>query len=41
MDDRKRERLTDGKQTLLQKLDVVGWGVFMIWIGAAFLADMT
>ncbi|HEY0848092.1 MAG TPA: hypothetical protein VGE12_22185 [Noviherbaspirillum sp.] len=25
---------------MLQKLDAVGWGVFLIWIGAAFLTDM-
>jgi hypothetical protein len=31
-----------GKNTraLVKKLDAVGWGVFFIWIGIAFLADV-
>lgn len=41
MDERKRDQLDEGKHALLQKLDAVGWGVFLIWIGAAFLTDMS
>ncbi|QDZ27851.1 hypothetical protein [Noviherbaspirillum sp. UKPF54] len=40
MDDRKSDQLSDGKSTLLQKLDAVGWGLFLIWMGAAFLTNM-
>ena len=28
------------KRTLAKKLDAVGWGLFLIWIGIAFLANV-
>jgi hypothetical protein len=29
-----------GRQHLARKLDAVGWGLFFIWVGIAFLADL-
>ncbi len=33
------ELQTTERRDLAQKLDAVGWGLFFIWIGIAFLAD--
>ncbi len=30
----------ENTRTLVNKLDAVGWGLFFIWIGIAFLADV-
>lgn len=40
MDERKPDQPADKKRNLLQKIDAVGWGVFLIWTGAAFLTNM-
>lgn len=40
MDKRKPDQLADKKRDLLQKIDAVGWGVFLIWLGTAFLTNM-
>ncbi len=29
----------ESAHALARKLDTIGWGVFLIWIGIAFLAD--
>lgn len=34
-------QMVENTSALVKKLDAVGWGVFFIWIGAAFLADVT
>lgn len=37
----RHDQLTDSKQALLQKIDAVGWGIFLIWMGVAFLANIS
>lgn len=32
--------VTEHERSLIKKLDAIGWGLFFIWIGAAFLADV-
>ena len=34
------ENTMENTRALLKKLDAVGWGVFFIWIGLAFLAHV-
>ena len=30
----------ENKHALVRKLDAVGWGLFLVWIGVGFLADV-
>ena len=32
--------MDDNKRVLVKKVDAVGWGLFFIWIGIAFLASL-
>lgn len=41
MAEREVDRLADDKRTLRRQLDAIGWGLFMIWIGIAFLTHMS
>lgn len=34
------DQMGENTRTLLKKLDAVGWGLFFIWMGIAFLADV-
>lgn len=36
----KEETKTAQRKKLNRKLDAVGWGLFFIWMGIAFLADV-
>lgn len=36
-----REQLDEGNRDLLHKIDAVGWGVFLIWMGIAFLTNIS
>ncbi len=36
-----REQLDEGDRDLLHKIDAVGWGVFLIWMGIAFLTNIS
>ena len=36
----KFDQLGEDKRAAIKKLDAVGWGIFFIWIGIAFLADV-
>ena len=35
-----RDQLLENTGLLVKKLDAVGWGLFFIWMGIAFLADV-
>jgi hypothetical protein len=35
-----RDPLLENTGVLVKKLDAVGWGLFFIWMGIAFLADV-
>jgi len=37
---REHESTPETKRALAKKLVAVGWGLFLIWIGTAFLADV-
>lgn len=37
---REHDPMAENKRSLIKKLDAVGWGLFFIWIGIAFLADV-
>ena len=34
------QKRTPGRQHMARKLDAIGWGLFFIWVGVAFLADL-
>jgi uncharacterized membrane protein len=34
------QKRTPDRQYLARKLDAIGWGLFFIWVGIAFLADL-
>ena len=34
------QKSTSERQYMTRKLDAVGWGLFFIWVGIAFLADL-
>lgn len=34
------EKRTFERQHMARKLDAIGWGLFFIWVGIAFLADL-
>ncbi|HJW55663.1 MAG TPA: hypothetical protein VJ577_10355 [Burkholderiaceae bacterium] len=36
----KHDQTGEDRHILIKKLDAVGWGIFFIWIGIAFLADV-
>jgi hypothetical protein len=40
MAERESDRNLDNAHALAKKLDAVGWGVFFIWLGIAFLANV-
>lgn len=35
-----RDQAMDTTRALVKKLDAVGWGIFFVWIGIAFLANV-
>lgn len=41
MNENQSGQLAAEARPLLHKIDAVGWGIFLIWIGVAFLADMS
>lgn len=34
------QKRTPDRQHMARKLDAIGWGLFFIWVGIAFLADL-
>jgi len=34
------QKRTSDRQHMARKLDAIGWGLFFIWVGIAFLADL-
>ena len=34
------QKRTPDRQYMARKLDAIGWGLFFIWVGIAFLADL-
>lgn len=41
MAEREVDRIADEKRTVRRQLDAIGWGLFMIWMGTAFLTNMS
>lgn len=40
MTNSKLDQTGEDRRALIKKLDAAGWGIFFIWIGIAFLADV-
>ncbi len=40
MADSEHDSTPETKRALAKKVDAVGWGLFLVWIGIAFLADI-
>ncbi len=40
MEDVDRNRIVGSRGALAARLDAVAWGIFLIWVGIAFLADV-
>ncbi len=40
MVEHKHDQMVEESRALVKKLDAFGWGLFFIWIGIAFLADV-